>query len=129
MIDDQSWGLVGSGRHGAIAIDIHESLNGPEAWELVLNMPNAYLRVPISGPLTVNRMYEFLKEERTEWGQIEIGIISNHEVLLVRDHPPVDRSWIKVIFDDGLLSFTFADAEAESLREALRDLLSDLDDS
>ncbi len=128
MTDNREWGLAAYGRSGDIEIEIDEATSGSPAWELSIDTPHANLRFSISELDVVDRMLRFLDEERSEWGEIEIGEFSGAKILLVRDHPPTARCWIKCVPESGFLSLEFSDDLEESLREAIRDVSHDMDE-
>ena len=126
MSEEAGWGLAAISLHGDIEINIHRRRSAAEAWELEIRAMNAYLRFRISGPATVKKMELFLSEKIESWQELEVGSLGSTPVLLVRDHPPAVRCWLKVIFEDGCASVTFADEEADHLLGALHDTVQEL---
>ena len=129
MAEPTNWGCAAVGRRGCAAIDVDEALTGPVRWQMSVDLPGFHLRFAISGAVAVARLCEFLERRRnpTTSDELEVGTIGRCVVSIIKDDEFVDRFYLSVADEAGVVQQTLGEDEVADLIGALRQATDDLD--
>lgn len=128
---EDSWGLVACGVAKGIDIDLCRKETPMERWNCQISRPGGIdLYFDVSGPEALREFSNFVEQTKgtTTGGHRLIGRGQSCEVFVVKDDEFEDRFFLSV--RDGGMRFrvTFVGEETVALSEALKSLVSDLDE-
>ena len=91
-----------------VSIDIDEPTDDSDAWEMILDHPNFYLRFRISGPQIVHDFLAFIRTNMNSptHGEIKLGTLGSAEVSIIKDDEFPDRLFLCVLADGGAVRYT-----------------------
>ena len=122
------FGLVANGSSGAFAVELDESLGGPEAYYLDIQTRGWSFQFRVPDRFSITGIRDFLRDHsgRTTMAEFVAGSFIGAPVLFIKDAEFSDRFFLRASGYSNCVDFILVDNDAAHLIAALGQAIEDL---